>query len=65
MIGTLNTLYSQVGHLHYQVEQFHLWSSLREAVLTIPHNLRELSQALVNPLLAKSPDRSLNPSVYG
>lgn len=65
VIGTLNTLYSQVGHLNYQVDHFNLWNSLRQALLSIPENLRELPQAFANPILASAPDHSMDPGVYG
>jgi len=66
VIGTLNTLYSQVGHFgSLQLDTFNFWGGLREAFLSIPANLKELGHALGNPVLAKAPVHTLSQSVYG
>jgi len=66
VIGSLNTLYTQVGHLAaLNPQTFDFWQGLREAVLSVPQNLVELRQALQNPLLASIPEHSLQQSVYG
>ncbi len=66
VIGTLNTLYTQMGHLTANgVTEFHLWSSLAAAWQSIPENLAQLSHAFRNPLLAQAPLHDVNQAVYG
>lgn len=67
VVGTLNTLYSQVGHIVTAVDAhtFSLWGGLRDALLSIPNNLLQLGSSLGNPVLAKAPVHTLNESVYG
>lgn len=52
VVGTLNTLYVDVGHLHKSSSQFSLKQGLLSAWQTIPANLGGLSDALENPILA-------------
>jgi ferrous iron transport protein B len=66
VVGSLNALYGQVGQLiSAPADVFHFWGSLQTAVLSIPTNLAHLGGAIMNPLLAKAPVHSLNPSAYG
>jgi ferrous iron transport protein B len=66
VIGTLNTLYSQAGHLAaLHTDTFRLVSELYNAVLSIPHNLSQLGSSLGNPVLAKAPVHTLSQNVYG
>lgn len=65
VIGTLNTLYSQLGHFSMAASNFHFWQGLSQAVLSIPINLAQLGQALAHPLLAKVPVHTFNPQIYG
>lgn len=65
VIGTLNTIYSQIGHFAQQADTFHFWSNLQEACASIPANLLQLGSALGNPVLAKAPVHTLNQGVYG
>lgn len=66
VIGTLNTIYSQVGHFaSLQADAFSFWGGLHEAVLSIPANLSKLGNSLGNPVLAKAPVHTLSQSVYG
>ncbi len=66
VVGTLNTLYSQVGHLStLPAEAFNFWGGLHDALLSIPASLGELGHALGNPVLAKAPVHTLNQDVYG
>lgn len=67
VVGTLNTLYSQVGHLTSVTDAstFHLWAGLTEAVKSIPQNLSQLSSVFVNPVLAQAPMSTLNQDVSG
>lgn len=66
VVGTLNTLYSQVGHLTDAEEaKFNFWGGLHEAVMSIPINFAKLSGALSNPVLASAPTHEVNKGVYG
>lgn len=66
VVGSLNALYSQMGHLTtHALQPFDLWQGLKEAWLSIPANLLELGQALRNPLLATMPEHNVQPGVYG
>ncbi len=46
VVGTLNSLYSQVGHFALQVNAFHFWGGLQDAVMSIPANLSQLTHVL-------------------
>jgi ferrous iron transport protein B len=66
VVGSLNTLYMQMGHLTQSVETgFNLWSSLSEALWSIPHNLAALGPAFINPILASAPTGDLPQAMYG
>jgi ferrous iron transport protein B len=67
VVGTLNTLYSQVGHLAdvSGANGFHLWTGLSQALYSIPQNLSQLSHVFVNPVLAQAPISTMNQGVYG
>ncbi len=63
VIGTLNSLYMPPNPS--QPEAFHLSISLKKALMTIPANFAQLSQAWGNPVLASSPVDPLNHHIYG
>jgi ferrous iron transport protein B len=66
VIGTLNALYTQVGHFaNLHEEGFNIWLSLQSAVSSIPANLSNLMGAFSNPVLAQAPVSSLSENVYG
>lgn len=66
VIGTLNALYVQVGHLAaVTTSEMSVWEGLQAAVATIPANLSQLGGALANPMLAQAPVTSLSDKVYG
>lgn len=66
VIGTLNSLYSQLGHwVDATSAHGQLWDALKEAVLTIPHELAQLPKALSHPLSANAPQVGLNATAYG
>jgi ferrous iron transport protein B len=66
VVGTLNALYSQVGHLTLlQANGFSFFGGLRDALVSIPQNLSQLGNSLGNPVLAQAPVHSLTQSVYG
>ncbi len=66
VVGTLNTLYSQQGHLLAEkAEQFHFVSALKAAVMSVPENLAGLKDAWQNPILASESPTEMNHQVYG
>ncbi len=66
VVGTLNSLYTQVGHLAMlQASGFSFWGGLHDAVMSIPQNLSQLGSSLGNPVLAKAPVHTLSQGVYG
>lgn len=66
VVGTLNTLYTQVGHFAQTGgDAVQFWGHLKEAVLSIPNNFVELGSAFSNPVLAKAPVHAINQGVYG
>ena len=67
VVGTLNTLYTQVGHFAVAGDagSFHFWAGLQQAWQSIPQNLAGLSQAFGNPVLAQAPISPVNQGVYG
>ncbi|MBA3536799.1 MAG: Fe(2+) transporter permease subunit FeoB [Tatlockia sp.] len=66
VVGSLNSLYTQMGHLgEMTISNFDFFGSLQAALWTIPHNLSNLGQALLNPIIASAPEGKLSQSVYG
>ena len=66
VVGTLNTLYSQSAHLSVlQNTTFSVGGGLRDAVLSVPDNLRQLGSSFGNPVLAEAPVHTLSQHVYG
>lgn len=66
VVGTLNSLYAQVGHLNeITVAHFEFWGGLQSAFWSIPNNLSELGSALWNPVLASAAENEVSQSVYG
>jgi ferrous iron transport protein B len=66
VIGTLNTLYTQLGHFAaLPANVFDFWGGLHAAIMSIPANFAQLGDALGNPVLAKAPVHTLSQSVYG
>jgi ferrous iron transport protein B len=66
VIGTLNALYTQVGHFaEVQAAGFSFWGGLHDALISIPQNLSQLGSSFGNPVLAQAPVHSLSQSVYG
>lgn len=62
VVGTLNTLYTQVGHFAVagSADAFQFWAMLQEAVLSIPQNLMAL---ISQPASAEAP--AVSQGVYG
>lgn len=66
VVGTLNTLYSQVGQLTEQTEQStKISNELKTAVLSIPKNLHNLGKTLTNPMALKAETPEVTKGVYG
>jgi len=66
VIGTLNTLYTQLGHfVTTGADSFQFLAGLKQAVLSIPENFAQLGNAFSNPVLAKAPIDQLSQNVYG
>lgn len=65
VVGTLNTLYSQLGHFAMQADATSFWQGLHAALISIPNNLAQIGSSLSNPVLAKAPVHTLSQSVYG
>jgi ferrous iron transport protein B len=66
VVGTLNALYSQVGHLAIlQASGFSFFGGLHDALVSIPQNLSQLGGSFGNPVLAQAPVHTLTQSVYG
>ncbi|MCL9685236.1 Fe(2+) transporter permease subunit FeoB [Legionella maioricensis] len=66
VVGTLNSLYAQVGHLgEAAAAHFDFLGGIQAALWSIPHNLAQLGSALWNPVVASAADSQLSQSVYG
>ncbi|WP_342219580.1 Fe(2+) transporter permease subunit FeoB [Rickettsiella endosymbiont of Miltochrista miniata] len=65
VVGTLNTLYSQVGQLTESAEQSTIGDELKTAVLSIPKNLHDLGKTLSNPMALKAQAPEVTQGVYG
>jgi ferrous iron transport protein B len=66
VIATLNTLYSEEGHLTtIENTEFHFCKGMREALYSIPENFKALPGAFSNPLSASAKQLSINAQVYG
>ena len=64
VVGSLNTLYTDIGHLSQGVSTgFDLLNALKAAVVSIPQHLSALGGAFMNPLLANAPTTSVTQSV--
>lgn len=66
VVGTLNTLYTQLGHFAAAGgADFHFWAGIKAAFISIPENFAQLGNAFSNPVLAKAPIDTLDKNVYG
>ncbi len=66
VVGTLNTLYTQVGHLATRPEEhYDFWQGLKTAALSIPQNLAGLKDALKNPFKASEAPVDMDHAVFG
>jgi ferrous iron transport protein B len=65
VVGTLNTLYSQVGQLTEPADPSTIGDELKTAVLSIPKNLHDLGKTLSNPMALKAEAPDVSKGVYG
>lgn len=67
VVGTLNTLYSQAGHLASVTAAggVDIMGGLMQALKSIPQNLSQLGAVFGNPVLAQAPVGTVNQGVYG
>ena len=66
VVGTLNSLYAQAGHLgEIAAASFDFWGGIKAALWSVPNNLLQLGSALANPVLASAADNPVSQSVYG
>lgn len=65
VVGTLNTLYGEVGHAAHKKSTFNLWHGLKLALLSVPHNLENLGAAFANPLKADESPHEMSRTAYG
>lgn len=66
VVGTLNTLYSQVGHLAAAgADSFSFIAGMKSALYSVPENLSHIGSAFSNPILASAPMDDVNQGVYG
>jgi len=66
VVGSLNTLYAQIGDLaQLSTSGFDLLSSLKAAFWSIPQNIAGLGGALINPIMASSSSVELAKPIYG
>lgn len=66
VVGSLNTLYSQVGHLNpATTAQLPVWTGLKQALTSIPQNLSGIAAAFKNPLLANEAPHEMSRTAYG
>jgi ferrous iron transport protein B len=66
VVGSLNTLYAQMGHLTQSaITDFDFFGSLQAALWSIPTHISELGSALMNPIVAGAAENQVSESVYG
>ncbi|GJM07500.1 MAG: ferrous iron transport protein B [marine bacterium B5-7] len=65
VVGTLNTLYTQEGHLHEPKQSWGFTQTMQRALGSIADNARGLAKSFSNPVLASAPIQNVNHGVYG
>jgi ferrous iron transport protein B len=66
VIGTLNSLYSDLAHLHQNPNHtFSLKAGLIDAITSVRDNLEALPNALSDPILASAPPHDMNRVAFG
>ena len=51
--------------MQQEAAQFNFWHGLRDAVMSIPHNLSRLGDAFKNPIAANEAPHEMNKTAYG
>lgn len=65
VVGSLNTLYSQMSTLTHTAVAFDVWGACLDALRTVPEQITRLGQAVIHPMTAGMPDAGLSQAVYG
>ena len=66
VIGTLNSLYSDIAHLNQDSDQaFSLKDGLMDALTSVRDNIEALPYALSDPILASAPPHDMNHVAFG
>ena len=66
VVGTLNSLYSEQGHLTQQaMSHFNFLGGLADAVKSIPENFSGFGDAFKNPIAANEAPHEMNKTAYG
>lgn len=66
VVGTLNTLYSQEGHLPLASDApFHFGEAMQKAALSIPQQFAGLQDSFSNPIAASASDAAMDTSALG
>lgn len=63
VIGTLNTLYSQMGHLNTTLSDFSLWAGMKEAFISVAYSVKALPAMLAHPITMSVPMQPINQGV--
>jgi ferrous iron transport protein B len=64
VVGTLNSLYAQVGHYSTQTDHNTIAQNLFLAIKSVPENLATIPAALINPISASAADDTVNSKTY-
>ena len=66
VIATLNSLYSDIAHLHEHPDtSFSVSAGLKAAMISISDNIEALPSALSDPILASAPPHDMNHIAFG
>lgn len=66
VVGSLNTLYAQMGHLSLgTLSSFDFLGNMKAAFWSIPENFSQMGSALINPIAASVPQGAMSRSIYG
>ncbi len=65
VVGTLDSLYTQLADEKQEADTFHFWQDLLNAVESIPENLASLGGAFANPIAADEAPHDMSKTAYG
>lgn len=65
LIGSLNTMYNQLSQVTTPDYVYPLGLTLKQALWSIPHNLRDFIYAFINPIAALAPHQEFDHGAYG